>query len=102
MGKISRFRDFFKKWLIFTLRFDRKVVTLRHHISIIMVYNSIIGRNEEIRGAWGKVRGWLNGIDISRVSRKIFLAYASDKYCYWGIHGLFPLRLLSSLILFLP
>ena len=30
----------------------------------------------QIIGAWGKVRGWLNGIDISRVSRKSFLAYA--------------------------
>ena len=49
MAKISRFQKKTRKWLIFTLRFDRKVVTLRHHISIIMVYNSIIGRNEEIR-----------------------------------------------------
>ena len=49
MVKISRFQKKSRKWLIFTLRFDRKVVTLRHHISIIMVYNSIIGRNEEIR-----------------------------------------------------
>jgi len=28
------------------------------------------------RGARGKVRGWLNGIEISRVSRKSFLTYA--------------------------
>ena len=28
------------------------------------------------KGAGEKVRGWLNGIDISRVSRKSFLAYA--------------------------
>ena len=28
------------------------------------------------KGAGEKVRGWLNGIDISRVSRKSFTAYA--------------------------
>ena len=45
-----------------------------------MYNNSIIVSNDmkriekdlHISGAGGKVRGWLNGIEISRVSRKIY------------------------------
>ena len=50
--------------------FQKKNVTLRHHISIIMVYNSIIGRNEEIR----KLEKFLKSPKLEFVARYLYSA----------------------------
>ena len=51
------------------------VIVIRFYIYLTL-YLTLRYQICTILGAGEKVRGWLNGIDISRVSRKSYLAYA--------------------------